>query len=433
MSALINLSGRIFNTPILIHPGKAEAILYGIKERLDIDIPKPENSRFLGSSRGADGQAKPYRVQDRVALIDVYGTLVNKGAYVGASSGLTSYEGLRFQLAKASQDRDVGAICLIIDSPGGEAGGMQAVADAVRAARETKPVHAVVDDMCCSAAYGIASGANAIWTSQTSIVGSIGVVLVHMDHSGELQMAGIRPTIIKAGAKKASGNSLQPLDPAAKAELKQLVAAHYAAFLQTVSAGRWAKLSAKAARETEAAVFVGADAIARGLADRIGTVEQAVEFLAKRAGAVSKPGRAVPARAQGGTALPATEASTWTRKALTMNEDEEIVMNSAQLAQLKAEVRGDTMARIALILRSPEAKGRMNMALGVALDTNLEPTEAVSLLRTAPAETNPASLAARMAEQPTFGGPDVPVIRKSAGAVWDEVHTQTAKQMGVSR
>jgi len=435
VSALINLSGRIFNTPLLIHPGKAEAILYGIRERLDIDIPKPEASRFMGSSRGADGQAKPYRVQDQVALIDVYGTLVNKGAYAGASSGLTSYEGLRFQLAKAVQDRDVGAICLVIDSPGGEAGGMQAVADAVRAARETKPVHAVVDDMCCSAAYGIASGANAIWTSQTSIVGSIGVVLVHMDHSGELQMAGIRPTIIKAGAKKASGNSLQPLDQEAIEELSGLVSAHYSAFLQTVSAGRGAKLSAKAARETEAAVFVGADAIARGLADRIGTVEQAVEFLAKRAGTSSRTVRAAPARAASASGLSSTLAApVAARRVSTMAllEDEEIVMNASQLAQLKAEVCADAVARIALILRSPEAKGRMNMALGVALDTALEPTEAVSLLRTAPVETNPASLAARMAEHPTFGGPDLPVVRKNAGTVWGEVHEKTAIQMGVS-
>ena len=183
----------------------------------------------------------------------------------------------------AAKDRAVNSVVLVMDSPGGEAGGMKATADAVAAVRNGgKRVIAVVDDMAASAAYGIASAADEIWISQTSTLGSIGVVLVHMDHSGELQLAGVRPTIIKAGAKKATGNPFQALSQDDIAELAGLVAQHYDAFLKTVADGRGRKLTAKAARATEAAVFVGQDAIARGLADRMGTVEEAVSYLAKR-------------------------------------------------------------------------------------------------------------------------------------------------------
>jgi len=410
-------SERIFNTPLLIHPGKAEAILYGIRERLGVDIPQPEASRFMGSSRGADGQSKPYRVQDRVALIDVYGTLVNKGAYTGSYSGSTSYEGLRFQISKAVQDRDVGAICLIIDSPGGEAGGMTLIADAVRAAREAKPVHAVVDDMCCSAAYGIASAANSIWISQTSLVGSIGVVLVHMDHSGELQMAGVRPTIIKAGSKKASGNPFMPLDQEAMDELARHVGVIYDAFLQTVAAGRGSKCSAKAARETEAAVFVGQDAIARGLADRMGTVEQAVDYLSKRC-----RGQMVA-----GARMGASKMST---------QDDEVILSAEELRGVRAEANkaGATAerARMNAIVRSEAAKGREKQALTMALDTDMTAEQATAVLAVSPVEAaSGLSLAVRMKEEPSVGGPDAVKQPAAPGACWDDVHAATAKQMGL--
>jgi signal peptide peptidase SppA len=412
VSSLINLSGRIFNTPLLIHPGKAEAILYGIKERLQIDAPQPESSRFMGTSKRTSRERALTRVDRGVALVDVNGTLVNKGAYIGAQSGLTSYEGLRAQIADAVNDPEVGAICLVIDSGGGEVGGMGETANVIRAARDKKPVIAVVDDFCCSAAYGLASQANSVWVSQTSTVGSIGVILVHMDHSGELQMAGVRPTIIKAGSKKASGNPFTPLDQDAMEELAGMVSKHYEAFLQTVAAGRGAKCSAKAARETEAGIFVGQDAITRGLADRVGTVEQAVDFLAKRCRGM----------APSGAKFGASKMST---------QDDEVILSAAEVKQMQASARADEKGRITAILRSDAAKGRANQALALALDTDMAAEQAIAVLAAGPVETqSAASLAARMVEQPTFGGPDIVKEPAEPGAAWGGVHDATAKRMG---
>ena len=415
--SLINLSGRIFNTPLLIHPGKAEAILYGIKERLEIDVPEPEASRFMGTSKRATRDRALTRVDRGVALIDVEGTLVNKGAYVGALSGLTSYEGLRAQIADAVKDPEVGAICLVIDSGGGEAGGMGETANAIRAARDKKPVIAVVDDFCCSAAYGLASAATGIWVSQTSTVGSIGVILVHMDHSGELQMAGVRPTIIKAGSKKASGNPYMPLDQDAIDELAGMVSKHYDAFLQTVATGRGSKCSAKAARETEAAVFVGQDAIARGLADRMGTVEQAVDYLSKRC----------RGQMASGAKFGASKMST---------QDDEVIFTAAEhqanLAGANKAGADAERARMNAIVRSEAAKGREKQALAMALDTDMTAEQATAVLAVSPVEAaSGLSLAARMKEEPTLGGPE-PVKQAAApGSCWDDVHAATAKQMGL--
>src|SRR5690606_24272723 len=103
---------------------------------------------------------------------------------------------------------------LDISSPGGEAAGMSGVAELIRAVRQTKPVLAFVNDVAASAAYGIASATDEIVVSPTSILGSIGVVMIHADRSGELAAQGIRPTLIFAGSHKVDGNPFEPLSDA---------------------------------------------------------------------------------------------------------------------------------------------------------------------------------------------------------------------------
>jgi ClpP class serine protease len=185
---LLRLSDRLLNTPLLIHPAKAQIILGTLSGRLGLDADlfpfdetaeSPEANRFTGSSRRADGSASISRTAEGVAIIPVLDTLVNRGAWLDSRSGLTSYEGIAAQLRAAGQDPEVRSVLLDISSPGGEAAGMAGLADLIRSVRQTRPVTAFVNDMAASAAYGIASAANEIVISPTSIVGSIGVVMLH--------------------------------------------------------------------------------------------------------------------------------------------------------------------------------------------------------------------------------------------------------------
>ena len=82
-----------------------------------------------------------------------------------------------------------------ICSPGGEAACMEGLADLIRSVRQTKPVTAFVNEMAASAAYSIASAASEIAISPTSILGSIGVVMLHADRSDELAAQGVKPTL----------------------------------------------------------------------------------------------------------------------------------------------------------------------------------------------------------------------------------------------
>ena len=287
---LLHLSDRLLNTPLLIHPAKAEIILGALSGRIGIDASlfsvedsadTPEANRFTGAARRGDGSSSMMRIADGVAIIPVLDTLVNRGAWLDSRSGLTSYEGIAAQLRAAGQDPEVRSVLLDISSPGGEAAGMAGLADLIRSVRQTKPVTAFVNDMAASAAYGIASAANEIVISPTSIVGSIGVVMLHADRSGELAAQGVKPTLIFAGSHKVDGNPFEPLSDAVRADLQASVDAHYRQFLDTVAQGRGRKLTADMARATEARTFIGLEAISLGLADRIASFDEVLASLSE--------------------------------------------------------------------------------------------------------------------------------------------------------
>src|SRR5690606_28979829 len=147
-----------------------------------------------------------------------------------------------------------------LHSPGGEAVGAFEMAARVRELRSKKRTVAVVNGMACSAAYALASGASEIVTTETGISGSIGVVLLHADVSRQLDREGITPTLIHAGSHKVDGNPFEPLTAEVRDDLQAEVNGFYDGFLTTVALGRGKRLTADAARATEARTKMGKDA-----------------------------------------------------------------------------------------------------------------------------------------------------------------------------
>lgn len=286
MTLLLRIAERTLNRPLLIHPQKAHVIAEVLAGRIGIEMagPQPDASRFEGEAFERDTMGRPvrglpYRVSEGIGIVSVVGSLVNRGAWIGANSGLVSYEGVKYQLQSAAADPNVSAIVLDLESPGGEAVGAFEMAAAVRQVAKSKPVVAVVNGMAASAAYAIASGATRIVTTETGVSGSIGVVLLHADFSKQLETKGVKPTLIFAGAHKVDGNPYEPLSADVRADLQAEVDSFYAKFLDTVAAGRGKRLSAKAARATEARTFIGLEAVNAGLADELGTFESALAAL----------------------------------------------------------------------------------------------------------------------------------------------------------
>lgn len=295
MTRLLHVADRVLNRPLLLHPDKAAVVLGVLSGRIGIEAP--DASRFEGDQlpeRDENGNVKPgryggvkltpYNVSGGVAIISVVGSLVNRGAWIGAYSGVTSYEGIQHQLKTAASDASVHSIVLDIHSPGGEAIGAFETAALVREIAKTKKVVAVVNGMAASAGYAIASGATDIVTTESGLSGSIGVLMMHVDYSKWLDTEGIKPTLIFAGAHKVDGNSFEPLTDDVKSDIQAEVDHFYSLFLNTVAAGRGSRLDAAAARKTEARCFIGEAAVKAGLADSVGTFETVLADLTRAPG-----------------------------------------------------------------------------------------------------------------------------------------------------
>ena len=330
------IAQRAFNTPLLVEPSKAMAFLSGLGPRITgrqlrlagINFD-PEDvahaalpvragilTNGLTEQYQRDGPT-PFPLQDGIAVIEISGVLVHRGAWIGQSSGQTSYEGIAAQLAATASDPAVRGIALEIDSFGGEVAGVFDLADAIRSARGAKPVWAFVAEHAFSAGYALASQADRIILPRTGAVGSIGVVVMHADLSGQLSDAGVTVTLIHSGAHKVDGNPYAPLPDPVRARIQGEIDGIRTLFAQTVAAGRGRRLNADAALATEAECYRGAEAVAAGLADEVS--DPASAFAAFVA-AVNGQGAIRSARPARPTQTQLTKELTMTPNATTATE-----------------------------------------------------------------------------------------------------------------
>ena len=294
------IAQRVFNTPLMVEPSKALAFLSGLGPRIagqeitfhGSDLAEagialsalPAHASLIGGGI-AEGQrnndTQPFTLVDGIAMIEIAGTLVHHGAWIGQSSGLTSYEGIATQIDAAVADPTVRGIALEIDSFGGEVSGAFDLADRIRAARDQKPVHAFVAEHALSAGYALASQADHITLPRTGAVGSIGVVTLHAEMSGMLEQKGVTVTLVHAGAHKTDANPYEPLPEAIRTRMQGELESLRTLFAQTVAAGRGNRLDVHAALDTEAAVLRGAAAVAAGLADAVADPRSAFQAFAE--------------------------------------------------------------------------------------------------------------------------------------------------------
>jgi signal peptide peptidase SppA len=280
------IAARAFNTPLLVEPSKAMAFLSGLGPRIlgrqvetldqglaleSAPMPTARASILAGGLAEGFGQHSEalYPVVDGIAVIEISGVLIHRGGWIGQSSGQTSYEGITAQIEAAATDPSVRGLALEIDSFGGEVAGVFDLADRIRAIRATKPVWAFVAEHAFSAGYALASQADRILLPRTGAVGSIGVVVMHADLSGELDQKGIRVTLVHSGRHKVDANPYEPLPATVQSDIQREIDVLRFLFAETVAAGRGVRLSQEAALATEAASFRGTEAVAAGLADEV--------------------------------------------------------------------------------------------------------------------------------------------------------------------
>jgi signal peptide peptidase SppA len=301
MIMMSEIAQRIFDAPLIIHEGKLVAAMNALGGRIveggihfDGSIVQVDHTAFEGGrpSLGKLGDrlgraydragVVPYDVVDNVAVIGIEGTLVHKGAYVGASSGRTSYQGLQTQVIKAGKDPAVKAVVFEVDSFGGEAAGAFETADLISRLSAQKPTLAILTDFALSGGYLLAAAARQIVAPANGGAGSIGAVTMHADMSRKLANDGIAVTVLAAGKHKAEANSFSPLADDAKSRILARLEGARQIFAEHVGRYRGARFTKEAALKTEADTYTGTDALALGMVDAVGSPSDAFDaFIAE--------------------------------------------------------------------------------------------------------------------------------------------------------
>lgn len=207
-----------------------------------------------------------YLVNDQgIAVIKIKGVILKNEDDVWFNDE-TSQEFIRNSIDASISNEYVKSIRLEIDSPGGIAQGVQELSEHILSAGKKKKILATIDGMCCSAAYWIASAANKIECTPSSLIGSIGVIYTHYDNTKTLENLGIVRTYISAGKYKTLG-APKTLTESDKKILQERVDYIYNIFTTTIATNR--KLQLDKSHWADGKVFFGNQAYDYDLVDAI--------------------------------------------------------------------------------------------------------------------------------------------------------------------
>lgn len=268
----------ILRAPWAIEPDKLHELqaIYAVHlrgEKLDIAGIEASLGRPLANEQ------QDYELHDGgVATLAIDGVLAPKANLLMRVSGGASAQMLMQQVASMQADPRVRSAVLVIDSPGGSVNGSPELAAAVAELAAVKPVVALGTAMMASAAYWIASSANAVFiTGPTVAVGSIGIVATHEFNpraDGRVQ------TEITAGKYKRIATGAAPLTADGKAYLQGQVDHLYEVFVDAVAVNRGVSTEQVLEHMADGRVFIGRQAIDAGLVDGVSTLDALIAQLA---------------------------------------------------------------------------------------------------------------------------------------------------------
>ena len=199
-----------------------------------------------------------------------------------ASGAEASAEFVVAAARSAIEDKGAQAVVLLINSPGGSPVQAGIINDEIRRLKELhkKPVYAVVEESCASAAYYIAVSADRIFVDKASIVGSIGVLMDGFGFTGLMDKLGVERRLMTAGANKGFLDPFSPQTETQRAFAQTMLDEIHKQFIDAVKSGRGKRL--KETPETFSGLFwSGQQAISLGLADELGNLDYVAREVVK--------------------------------------------------------------------------------------------------------------------------------------------------------
>jgi protease-4 len=186
-------------------------------------------------------------------------------------------------LRRFREDENIRAIVLRVDSPGGVVGPSQEIYREVEKTRQIKKIVASMGAVAASGGYYVAASADGIIANPGTITGSIGVIMEYTNFKELFTRIGLSPVVIKSGEFKDTGSPVRDMTPEEEKYLQKFVGDLHNQFVAAIAAGR--RMEIDVVRElADGRIYTGADAKSLGLVDRIGNLDDAIEWAGELAG-----------------------------------------------------------------------------------------------------------------------------------------------------
>jgi len=190
-------------------------------------------------------------------------------------------------LKRFREDNSIKAIVIRVDSPGGAVGPSQEIFREIRKTSASKKVVASMGTIATSGGYYVAAGANGIVANPGTITGSIGVIMGFTNYEELLQKIGLVPIVIKSGEYKDIGSPVREMKPEEKKILQEFAKKIHRQFIKDIVDGR--KMDREKVESlADGRIFTGQESKKFGLVDRLGNLEDAIEWAGELGGIKGK-------------------------------------------------------------------------------------------------------------------------------------------------
>jgi len=254
--------------------------VYLVLKPVDACNVKEEQTEEKGEVAGF---SKNKKGKGEVAWIKVYG-VISQDSNSGPFSSPSGASAIAKRIREAGEDKEVKAIVLDINSPGGTVASVQNIYSEILKAKKEKKVVALFRDVAASGGFYIAMAADKIVAEPGTITGSVGVIMQASNVEGLFDKIGVKVTPITSGKYKDIGSAYRPMSDAEKALLQDMVDDTYTQFFAAVKAGRPNVAADVLTEYTDGRIFTGQRAYNLGFIDKLGGEDEALKLAGELAG-----------------------------------------------------------------------------------------------------------------------------------------------------
>jgi len=221
---------------------------------------------------GGDDALSAYGPADaeKVGIVEVEGVIADSEKIVRT-------------LKRFREDDDIRAIILRVDSPGGGIGPSQEISREVNKTAGKKKIITSMGSLAASGGYYVAAGTSGIMANPGTVTGSIGVIMGYTNFGNLLERVGLYPVVVKSGEYKDMGSPVREMSTQERALLQEVVDGMHSQFVRAVASGR-GLTEEKVRAIADGRILTGEQALALDLVDRLGNMEDAIDWVAELAG-----------------------------------------------------------------------------------------------------------------------------------------------------